>query len=120
ESLLHSLDAGLGVWPGRGERIDAPTGAPASARARRPGSGWRRDVLRGGVLGRLGQADGVAAERPPQVKPVDDQGCDGAAAGGDGDHETGVAEDEGDTDAGQDTVDGGNHPTGGEDNVQPA
>src|SRR6266487_1678884 len=30
----------------------------------------------------------------------------------------GVAEDEGDTDAGQDAVDGGNHPTDGEDDVQ--
>jgi hypothetical protein len=45
-------------------------------------------------LGRLGQAGGVTAECPPQVKPVDGQGHDDAAAGGDGDHQTGVAEDE--------------------------
>src|SRR5437763_12840999 len=83
------------------------------ARART--EGWRPDVLRGGVLGRGGQGGGVAAERPPQVKPVDDQGRDGAADGGDGDHEASVAEDEGDTDAGQDAVDGGNHATGGVD-----
>src|SRR5690242_949185 len=77
-------------------------------------------MLRGGGFGRRGQAGGVAAERPPQVQPVDDQGGDSAAAGGDDDHGTGVAEDEGDTDAGQDAVDGGNHAPGGEDDVQPA
>src|SRR6266566_3701552 len=78
------------------------------------------DVLRGGIFGWRGQAGGVTAERPPQVKAVDDQGGDGAAAGGDGDHQASVAEDEGDTDAGQDAVDGGNHAPGGEDDVQPA
>jgi len=55
--------------------------------------GCRPGVLRGGVLGRGGQGGGVAAERPPQVKPVDDHGGDGAADGGDGDHKADVAED---------------------------
>src|SRR5205814_9841902 len=80
--------------------------------------GGRPDERRGGVLGRGGQGGAAAAERPPRARAVDDQGRDGAAAGGDGDHQTGVAEDEGDADAGQDAVDGGNHATGGVNDVQ--